>query len=225
MRALGPLVLTAVLLAASGCGSDSPETASYDDAGCNGKGQVVARADLDGDGTDEPVRLIGPGPTQCADTLLASAVKKIADVDGLDLVADGAATVHLRGGPDLVLVYSRSHPRGGAQPHLFGAGDDDRLREVTADGDPVVPFVATDGGAAPMTATCTQDGGIAVLTGTASQPPGVVLAWDLSQTSYEIQDAEVTGTDTSTVRRDAADPVLRKEMPELFDGSLFSDCT
>jgi hypothetical protein len=34
----------------------------------------------------------------------------------------------------------------------------------------------------------------------------------------------VVGTRTRTVRRDAADPVLRKERPELFGGSLFADC-
>jgi len=227
MRALGTAAVTALLILCTACGEDGGDAAASAGAECSGQGRVVAHADLDGVGTHEPVRLTAPGQGPCAGTLVAGSGEDAGgpDVSDLDLVAKGATAVRLHGSPDLVLLFSRSHPRGGAQPHLFGADGGGALREVTVDGNPLVPFVATDGGAAPMTATCTDDGGVAVLEGTASQPPGVVLAWDLAETAYEIRDAEVVDSTTRTVRRDAADPVLRKEMPELFDGSLFADCS
>jgi hypothetical protein len=223
MRTLGTAALTTVLLSCTACGETSGGAQTPDPPTCADKGAVVARADLDGDGDRRPVRLTGPGGGACSDRLTGDGGG--VDVADLDLATEGATAVHLRGGPDLVMVLSKSHPRGGAQSHLFGADADGALHEVTVGGHPLVPFVATDGGAAPMTATCPEGGGVAVLKGTASQPPGVVLAWDLIETSYEIRDAKVVDTSTRTIRRDAADPVLRKEMPELFDGSLFSDCT
>jgi hypothetical protein len=226
MRALGTLLALAVLAAASGCGQQGGSTSAPDTDTCAGKGTTVARADLDGNGSVEPVRLTGPGSGPCAHRLLAPR-GATHDVAGLDLVAQGATVVHLRGvdAPDLVLLPAEPHPRGGSQPHLFGAGGPDGLTEVTADGHPVVPFVATDGGAAPMTATCTKDGGVAVVTGTASEPPGIVLAWDLSRTAYDLVDGRAVHPQTAVIAKDVADPSLRKEMPELFDGSLFSDCS
>lgn len=147
------------------------------------------------------------------------------DVSGLDLVPDQAKVVHLAGdGPDLVLLSARPHPRGGAQLHLFGAGGKTGLTEVTADGKPLVPFLATDGGAAPMTATCTGDG-IGIVTAQAHEPPGVVLAWDVTLTSYAIEAGRAVAQGQSSVARAAADPVLRQDHPELFDGSVFADCS
>ena len=68
-------------------------------------------------------------------------------------------------------------------------------------------------------------GGIAVLTGKASKPPGIVLAWDLTRTTYDIRDGRAVSSGAVVVRKDVADPLLRKEMPGLFDGSLFADCS
>jgi hypothetical protein len=226
MRALGTLLTLTVLAAASGCGQEGGTTSAPATDACAGKGTTVVRADLDGNGSVEDVRLTGQGSGPCAHRLLAPGGAAY-DVAGLGLVTTGATVIHLQGdgAPDLVLLSTKPHPRGGSQPHLFGAGGSDGLTEVTADGQPVVPFVATDGGGAPMTATCTKDGGIAVVTGTASEPPGVVLAWDLSRTSYDIVDGRAVHPQTAVLQKDVADPVLRKEMPELFDGSLFSDCS
>jgi len=226
MRALGTLLTVAVLVAASGCGRQSDTAGAPEADTCAGKGTTVAHADLDGNGSLEPVRLTGQGSGPCANSLLAPGGTAY-DVSGLDLVTDGATVVHLRGegAPDLVLLSEQPHPRGGYQPHLFGGGGPDGLVEVTADGQPVVPFVATDGGAAPMTATCTKEAGVAVITGTASEPPGVVLAWDLHRTAYDIVDGLAVHPQTSVLQKDVADPLLRKEMPELFDGSVFADCS
>jgi hypothetical protein len=226
MRALGTLLALAALAAVSGCGQQGGTTGAPATDACAGKGTAVARADLDGNGSVETVRLTGQGSGPCAHRLLAPGGARH-DVAGLDLVTKGATVVHLRGAgaPDLVLLSAKPHPRGGSQPHLFGAGGPDGLTEVTVGGQPVVPFVATDGGAAPMTATCTKDGGVAVVTGTASEPPGVVLAWDLSRTSYDLVDGRPVHPRTAVIAKDVADPLLRKEMPELFDGSLFSGCS
>jgi len=225
MRTLGTAALLSVVLAASACGSQSGST-SPDTAGCAGRGVAVAQADLDGNGQTSTVRLTAPGSGSCAHRLLAAG-GAAADVGGLQLVPKPAKVVHLHGSgaPDLVLLYARPHPRGGSQPHLFGAGGAGGLVEVTVDGRPVVPFVASDGGAPPMTATCTPAGGIAVLTGKAHQPPGIVLAWDVTETSYTLKGGRAVETGSRLVQKAVADPLLRKYHPEMFDGSLFADCS
>jgi hypothetical protein len=224
MRTLGTALVLALLTPLAACGQDTSNGTASDTDGCAGKGAVVATADLDGSGSAQEVRLTGAGNGPCADRLLASGGS--VDVSGLDLVPGKAKVVHLTGdGPDLVLLSAKPHPRGGAQPHLFGAGGDSGLTEVTSGGRPVVPFVATDGGAAPMTATCTDDGGIGIVTAQAHEPPGVVLAWDVTQTSYAVEDGRAVGKGTSSVAKAAADPTLRKDHPELYDGSLFANCS
>ena len=78
------------------------------------RSQGAVHADLDGNGSLEPVRLTGQGSGPCANSLLAPGGTAY-DVSGLDLVTDGATVVHLRGegAPDLVLLSEKPHPRGG----------------------------------------------------------------------------------------------------------------
>jgi hypothetical protein len=231
MRATRTAAILAVLVTSAACGQQPGSTSVASRAGygaCADKGTVAARADLDGDGTVETVRLVTGGTGGCADSLIARMGPAVAgtSVTGLGLVAARARTVHLKGpgAPDLVLLPGAPHRRGGAQMHLFGARSD-RLAEVTAAGEPVLPFVATDGGSAPMTATCRAHGGIAVWTGTAHQPPGIVLAWDVERTTYDIRNGSAVHPRTTTIVRAAADPLLRKQRPELFAGRLFADCS
>jgi hypothetical protein len=232
MRALG---LTLATLAMAGCGanggSEPGEVAGY--RGCTprdvaGQGSTVANADLDASGGPEKVRLIGGSDTRCGNSLVAVVDGRLAgaDVGRLHLVAERSKRVHLRGpgAPDLVLLWSEPHPRGGSQPHLFGLRDSGRLSEVTLDGRPVLPFVATDGGGSPMTATCTGSGGIAVFSAVAHQPPGIVLAWDVTRTTYDVRDGRAVVTGSSLAEEAAADPALRRSRPELFSGRLFADC-
>jgi hypothetical protein len=189
---------------------------------------VVVSADLDGDGAREAVRLVRSGPAGCSGVLVSTVggVTVGTDVAGLDVVGTGAAAIRLRGphAPDLVLLSSRGLARGGAQPHLFGAGGPSGLREVTSNGNAVLPFVATDGGAAPTTALCTRDGGIAVDTASTAEPPGIVLAWDVSRTSYDVRDGLAVNPRSRTLATDVADPVLRAGRPELFGDRLFDSC-
>lgn len=225
MRRLGTALVLVLIAPLAACGEKAPTTAPETDD-CAGKGTVVAEADLDGSGSTQEVRLTGPGSGPCADLLLGPAGAS-ADVAGLDLVATRAKVVHLKGDTagDLVLLPGEPHPRGGAQFHLFGGGGGTGLTELTVDGQPLVPFVATDGGAAPMTATCTDDGGVGVVTAKAHEPPGVVLAWDVTLTTYAVDEGRVVPKGRSSVAEAAVDPLLRKERPELFDGSLFAGCT
>ena len=232
MRAVG-VVLT--LLVATACGSNpgshADEASAY--RGCTPRdvgdhGRIVARADLDGSDGVEKVRLVGPNDRRCGDSLVAVVGGRLvgADVRRLHLVTARAQVVHLRGNAhrDLLLLWSQAHPRGGSQPHLFGLRGSGRLVEVTVDGHPLLPFVVTDGGGSPMTATCTGSGGIAVFSGMAHQPPGIVLAWDVTRTTYALRDGRAVAVGSALSEKAAADPALRRSRPELFSGRLFANC-
>ncbi|MFL6133580.1 MAG: hypothetical protein ACJ72A_12280 [Nocardioidaceae bacterium] len=232
MRALGVVL---AMLVVAGCGSDSgsdpAEATGY--RGCTtgdvaGQGKVVAKADLDGADGPETVRLIGATDRRCGNSLVADVGGRLVgtDVSRLHLVPQGAKVVHLRGkaAADLVLLWSEPHPRGGSQPRLFGLRSAGGLTEVTLDGQPVLPFVATDGGGSPMTATCTRSGGIAVWSAVAHEPPGIVLAWDVRRSTYDVRDGRAVAVGSSLVEEAAADPALRRSRPELFSGELFGGC-
>lgn len=233
MRTLATISALLVLVLPAGCGEEAPRTEpvspqgwrdctieAYDDAG----GRTVAT--LDHAGKDEAtVRLVPPGQGPCAGALVARVGSGVTGMDaaGLDLEADTAAVVTLADGDQLVMIDGGRHPRGGFQPHVFSLTGG--LHEVQVDGNPLLPFVATDGGGLPVTATCREDGGIDVLQATTSEPPGVVLAWDVQRTSYRLEDGEAVRTGTKQVRDHAADPVLRDEMPALFEpDGFFRDC-
>ena len=214
MRPLGAVLGLVVLL--TGCAAGQEPTASRPTA-CAG-GTVVARADLDGDGSAETVRA-------CGGSLVAEVggATTALDVRSRRLRPGTGQVVHLRGAADLVLVRSRATPAGQTRAHLYGV-EGDRLVEVTVDGRPVLPALSATRAVGPVTATCTDDGGIAVVRGTASKPPGVVLAWDLTRTEYDVRGGVATRRSTRVVRRSVADPVLRGERPDLFDGRLFAGC-
>lgn len=189
---------------------------------------VVASADLDGDGRREEVSYVPSGRGgPCAGALVTSLDGTPAAVrldDAPQALEDPVVVDLHRTDRELLMVYGRSHPRGGYVVHLYGAAGG-AISEVLADGRPVIGFVATDGGAAPSTATCTPDGGIATWTGVAHQPPGVLLAWDLWRTTYTLDGTAATRTSHRMVREAVADPLLRRDMPQLFDpDALFADC-
>ena len=219
MRAAGIALAVAVLVAAAACAEDRTHSVGGTGDACAGKGTVVARADLDDDGTPEDVRL-------CAGRLVAKVGGSTAGVDvaPLDLDATRARVVHLHGAGDLVLVPSRRAADGRFQPHLFGAGRQG-LTEVLLHGEPVLPPFASEPGTAPMTTTCTDGGGVSVVTARAHQPPGIILAWDLTRTTYDVRDGVAVRVRTSVTENAGADPVLRRRMPHLFDRSLFAGCS
>ncbi|HET8718895.1 MAG TPA: hypothetical protein VFM50_14215 [Nocardioidaceae bacterium] len=188
----------------------------------------VAVADLDGTGRPEKVGFVpasADGP--CAGALVATVggTTRAVRVDDVRGPLQSATVVHLRGsGQELVMLRGKNHPRGGYLLHLYAAGSGG-LSELLVDGRPVLGFVATDGGAAPATATCTPGGGIATWRATAHQPPGIVLAWDVRRSTYEVEGTQLRRTDQQLVREAVADPLLREQMPALFDQeAYFADC-
>jgi hypothetical protein len=234
--------LAAVLLA--GCGQqDAPGSETQDGSGAAEETQAAqwrectetAYDEADGRAVRLPtaegavsVKLPTNGP--CAGGLVARIGDGVAGLAVTDLDLDPSTAQVVRTGTPtpggagaLLRVDGGVHPRGGFQPHLFLVSD--TVREVTVDGQPVLPFVATDGGMAPMTATCTDDGGVAVLSATTSEPPGVVLAWDVERTTYDITAGGAVLTGSEQIEDHIADPLLRKKMPELFEpGAMFDDC-
>jgi hypothetical protein len=233
MRTLTTISALLVLALLGGCAEAGPRTEpigqqhwgdctidTFDQAA----GEQLASVPYDA-GAEAPVRLVPPGNGPCAGGLVARVGTGVAGLDaaGLHLDANSAEVVALDDGEALLLVDGGRHPRGGFQPHVFSLAGG--LHEVLVDGNPLLPFVATDGGGTPATATCRDDGGVDILTATTSEPPGVVLAWDVQRTTYRLEDGEASRTGTKQVRDHAADPVLRDEMPALFEpDGFFSDC-
>jgi hypothetical protein len=232
MRTLGKtLPLLTALVAVAACGTSTGHdgaSAATDWHGCTRtmleKGTGVGLADLDGDGHADKVWFASSGRCRGLATETPRGVRGT-DLKGLDVDPSTVRPVQTRGDhpQTLLLVGERPHPRGGRQWHLVGS-DGHRLAEVTADGHPLLPFFATDGGGQPTTATCPSRGGVAVVTATTHEPPGIVLAWDVSRTTYRIDGFRADKEDRATVEVAAADPTLRKSMPHLFDGTFFTGC-
>jgi hypothetical protein len=248
MRTFGSLMCTSVLaLTLAACGSDGSGTESLDPATTSSPGarlfddcraddpaldgeqtDVVAEADIDGSGAMNEIAYVSAdagGP--CANALFTTFDGEPSAVplgDG-SLDQQSAEVVQLRGSDrQLLMVRGEPHPRGGYMLHLFG-GADGQIGEVLADGEPLLGFVATDGGGAPATASCTTDSGIAELTAKTHAPPGIVLAWDVWRTTYTLNGNTAVAESTEQVEDAAADPILRKEMPQLFDPSGYlTDC-
>lgn len=204
--------------ASSSSGSSGSSGATSGSTACARPSTVVARADLDHDGSPQDVRL-------CGTALVATIGSRAARVDvrRLRLTVDKARVVHLQGAGDLVLVPSRHTTDGRFQPHLFGASRGG-LGEVLFHGRPLLPRVSTAPGSPPLTAVCAPGGRVAVVSAEAHQPPGFVLAWDVTRTTYDVRDGVAVRSAVSVVENAAADPTLRREMPHLFDGSLFAGC-
>jgi hypothetical protein len=179
------------------------------------------------DGWPAEMELKVPADGPCAGALVASGPDGVVGVDaeGADLDGDTVKVLDAGdlGDSVLVRVDGGAHPRGGFQPHLYLVGQDS-IREVTANDEPIVPFVATDGGMAPTTVRC-GDGTIQVVSATTAEPPGVIMAWDVQTTSYSLSADGSSESGSGSLQEDVAEPVLRKDMPELFDeGRLFEGC-
>lgn len=232
MRTLGTLAALVVLTTTSACGgqhgSVPPSAAQWHDCDARaveGSGHVVARFRLDR-ADPATVRLYGPDGGPCANGLVLQHGASVlgTDVSGMDLDPATVRVVRLHGRLPLVVAESRPHPRGGVQPHLFVMRGG-YLAEVVHDGAPVVPFLATDGGGQPVTATCEPGQRIAVWTATAHQPPGIVLAWDVRKTVYDLSGGNTHQESSRLVEVATADPLMRKKMPQLFNpDALLADC-
>ena len=90
---------------------------------------------------------------------------------------------------------------------------------MTVGGRPLLPLVADHAGAAPMTRRARPTVDVAVATSKAHQPPAIVLAWDVTRTTYRSRTGAPSRLGPPSVAEAAADPLLRRDHPELYDGS------
>jgi hypothetical protein len=216
------LVLLALLVAGSG-DTDPPSTQS--NGPCLGDLPVLRsiKADLDGNGTNEDVQLTGPRG-ECGAALRVVAERSFALVlaDGYEPVPDSLRDLGIGRGDSHVFLLRSEHPRGGFEVRLF-AITPGRVDELTIDGKPVIPFVATDAPTEHVSAECTQHG-FTVTEAVAHQPVGVLPAWDVYRTTYEVDGNDLTRGD----RTEIADNVLEDELPTTYPhvvaNELFENC-
>jgi hypothetical protein len=224
--ALVAAVAAAVLVA--GCGdSGTPRTQpSPSTTTCRGDAPSVplVRADLDGDGSPDEVEFDPPSGT-CPGGL-SSSVPGLRAAPTIDWDASGAArdaaVVRVPGRTGELVLLREQHPRGGFQAHLYGYADGS-LAELSVDGKPVFPFVATDVLTDPISARCT-DGGFEVLRARRHRPVGIVAAWDVFRTPYSVVGNTVEPGPTTKVADNVLDKDLATTYAELVRYSLFEDC-
>lgn len=236
MRLLGLVVVLPLLMGAvlAGCGDEPPvidggkgQFASPSPTACaRGAGEVpLARADLDGDGTPDELYYEPPsGP--CPDGGLSSSVRDQRWGPLVDWDASGAArdavVLHVPGRTGDLVLLRETHPRGGFQAHLYGyAGG--HLDELTVQGRPVFPFVATDVLTDPLSARCT-DAGFEVLHGRRHQPVGIVAAWDVYRTTYTVEGNTLHVGPTTKVADNVLDRDVTRKYHALVTYDLFGDC-
>lgn len=146
-----------------------------------------------------------------------------AHVDGDLPVRDGdLQAVQIPGRTGEVLLVEQQHPRGGFQARLYGYADGN-LAELTVDGEPIFPFVATDVLESPLSARCAP-GGFEVTEARAHEPVGVVHAWDIDRTSYSVDGNTVTKGATTEIADNVLDEDLSKKYSDLVHYRLFENC-
>lgn len=234
MRVVATLSVLPLLLA--GCGDDgasdrpakaAARTSVADCLVATLGPRPTVDVDLDGDNTVETVEdVAGKGNGHCARAYLevevAGKTRLAAVPDDLGIAPNGMRRISVPGrAGDLVLAVL-SHPRGGFQAHLYGYADG-KLEELTVDGRPVFPFVATDTVTDPISAACTH-GGFEVTRAQAHQPIGVVPAWDVERTTYAVDGNTVTVRATSEIADNVLDKQLRRDYRPLLQYSLFANC-
>lgn len=216
-----------------GSGSSAPTTAPPSSAGACPSGssgaasaKVLARADLDGDGRTEVVRLRA-SDAACPGVLLARVGGRLMQAqisdDGPPVVS--AFAVHVPGRRGDLLVTRQVHPRGGFQARVFVA-DGATLTELRVHGQPLLPFVATDVSEHPWSIDCSSQR-LTFTEAVAHQPPGVALAWDVRRTSYALRGGGggvVTPGATKRVQDDVLPGELSRRYPDLLAHRLFASC-
>lgn len=185
--------------------------------------KVVASADLDGDGTPEDIRLTAPG-SSCGSTLLARVGGRSVSVPvpgELPVEAVLALRVGSRSGQ--LLGVRQVHPRGGYQARVFGFADG-RFLELTNNGQPLAPFVATDTAPAePVRIECT-DKGLDVMLAKAQHPTGLMPAWLVTRTSYAVEGNSVTKTGSQVVDAKMSSRQLDRSFAPLGAKEPFGGC-
>ena len=178
-------------------------------------------ADLDGDGEQESVALVDEGSCHL---LVGRNGTSPLETSSLEL-SDVPIQVVTLAGTDrqLLLVSGETVERGGYQPYLVGE-ENGVIGLVTYHGGPLLPFVATDGGALPGTARCNDSGGIDIVSATPVEPAELTPKWDVTVTSYTLEGNEGTAA-AQTLDEGVDDAELREQQPDLFSPALLlADC-
>ena len=196
------------------CAVDSPEVTGA---------RTLTSADLDGDGSREPVRLTGPGG-ECPDLLFAElGVGYVAtDVKPGGPPVTTAFAVDVPGRDGELVVTSADHPRGGFQLRVYAAGDA-TLVELEHQGQALVPFVALDVQEHPLSVDCT-DGGVVLTEAVPHEPVGVVFTWDVKRTTYAVDGTEVTAGPTEEIAGNVLPRQLEAKYPDLVKHTAFESC-
>lgn len=230
------LVWLLVVLVVAGCGSaGSPAPSAAPSSGTTIAGgcpaasalrtaRVLTRADLDGNGRLDTLALTGRHG-RCPDTLVAKVGSRYASLalGGVRLSPAAPMLVQVPGRRGLLVAARESHPRGGFQVHLFGYAGGRLAEVVDRQGNPVVPFVATDTGPAPVSAGCGRRS-IVVVQALAHQPAGGGFAWDVRRTTFTVSGAGVTDQRSARVAHDLQPQQLRTRFPDLVHHVFFRDC-
>lgn len=230
-------VATAALLA-TGCGqqpasppkADEPAgkvgSCATDSAGVVQALPIYEAVDLDHDGVGNPLMVTRKDST-CPNLLFSKVAHGYAWLDLKDLELDlkSAQRVIVPGrGGDLVAIRE-VHPRGGFQEHLYGYADAELAEVTTPEGDPPVPFVATDTKGGYLSTSCV-DNGFVLRQAVAHKPSGIVFAWDIQETPYRLDGSTATPGATTEVKDNVLDQDLAKDYPELVQRELFTTgCT
>ena len=195
---------------------------SADDSALD-RARTVTKADLEGDGTAEPVRLTAPGGA-CGDILLATGKVTYA----VQLPAGGppvrsAYAVQVPGRAGQLVVTRSEHPRGGYQLRVY-APSGNALTELRRGTEPLVPFVATDVQEQPLSIDC-RPGGFVVTQAVAHEPSGVIFAWDVRRTTYDLaDDATLSAGPEKEIKDNVLPAQLTRQWRDLVAHTAFASC-
>ena len=196
------------------CPADSPALVSA---------RTLARADLDGDGRAEAVKLTAPDG-DCPNLMFVELGERYLAAQlpvGAPVVARGYA-VAVPGREGDLVVTRQDHPRGGFQLRLFAAGAED-LTELKDGKGPLVPFVALDVDEHPFSIDCT-DGGVVLTEAVPHEPPGVIFAWDVKRTTYALDGTDVEAGTSEEIADNVLPRQLESDHPELVEHRAFESC-
>ena len=235
----GAFVVALISVLLSSCGSaDGTSGHSRDhstDVACQGAAgpRELARIDVDGDGTRDPVSFQAaaetPGDDCSAADSLSVRVGQGEDASyaeltfdpSLDVRAEDLHAVSVPGRAGQLVLVVQSHPRGGFVAHL-NAWNGTGMRDPAGD-QGLVPFVATDAPTLYVAAACTSTG-FELTEARAHQPIGVVPAWDIDRTTYTVDGNAFTKGATTEIADNVLDKQLHQKYGDLVGYSLFENC-
>lgn len=239
--AMKTAAIVAALLVLAGCGSADQGSGKSEESGGTGAtppstvggcaaddpqvtgARPVTKADLDGDGTADQVKLTADGG-DCGNTLFAKLgegyVATAIQADEPPITS--AYAVALPGREGQLFVTKADHPRGGYQLRVYAA-DADSLEELTYRENPLVPFVALDVPEHPFSIDCAEDG-LVLTEAVPHEPVGVVAAWDIQRTTYAVEGTTVTASPPTEVADNVLPQDLDAKYPDLAKHSAFASC-